>query len=179
MEATGGGVDRGGDVVRGKVEPDRAETGKPAGVRGQRGVQSLPSGLIALAGAPVERGVQHAHFLPERSQVDVAFRVRPGREEHGAVDAGFAEEGEVLAHWVVNVAVGVDDQQQLPVGLGARNAAAGTSAERWHHAKVKLSGGAMRIGQLAEHTGTSERLLRYYERVGLLTEDRLPNGYRD
>ncbi|WP_425285697.1 MerR family DNA-binding transcriptional regulator [Amycolatopsis rubida] len=37
----------------------------------------------------------------------------------------------------------------------------------------------MRIGQLAERTGTSERLLRYYERLGLLTEDRLPNGYRD
>ncbi|MET9265519.1 MerR family transcriptional regulator [Amycolatopsis sp. NPDC004079] len=37
----------------------------------------------------------------------------------------------------------------------------------------------MRIGQLAERTGTSERLLRYYERVGLLTADRRPNGYRD
>ncbi|SEM32810.1 MerR family transcriptional regulator [Streptacidiphilus jiangxiensis] len=37
----------------------------------------------------------------------------------------------------------------------------------------------MRIGQLAERTGTSERLLRYYERVGLLASERLPNGYRD
>ncbi|RAG80421.1 MerR family transcriptional regulator [Streptacidiphilus pinicola] len=36
----------------------------------------------------------------------------------------------------------------------------------------------MRIGQLAERTGTSERLLRYYERVGLLSSARLPNGYR-
>src|SRR5438067_10076710 len=37
----------------------------------------------------------------------------------------------------------------------------------------------MLIGQLAKRTGTSERLLRYYERVGLLTSTRQPNGYRD
>ncbi|MFI6684209.1 MerR family transcriptional regulator [Streptomyces sp. NPDC050485] len=36
----------------------------------------------------------------------------------------------------------------------------------------------MLIGELAERTGTSERLLRYYERVGLLTPQRRPNGYR-
>src|SRR5438874_1379511 len=39
--------------------------------------------------------------------------------------------------------------------------------------------GAMLIGQLAKRTGTSERLLRYYERVGLLTSSRHANGYRD
>jgi len=38
---------------------------------------------------------------------------------------------------------------------------------------------AMLIGQLAKLTGTSERLLRYYERVGLLTSNRQSNGYRD
>ncbi|WP_329198910.1 MULTISPECIES: MerR family transcriptional regulator [unclassified Streptomyces] len=38
---------------------------------------------------------------------------------------------------------------------------------------------AMLIGQLAKRTGTSERLLRYYERVGLLTSVRQANGYRD
>ena len=37
----------------------------------------------------------------------------------------------------------------------------------------------MLIGQLAKLTGTSERLLRYYERVGLLTSIRQANGYRD
>ncbi|MFG2139497.1 MerR family transcriptional regulator [Streptomyces sp. NPDC048650] len=37
----------------------------------------------------------------------------------------------------------------------------------------------MLIGQLAKRTGTSERLLRYYERVGLLTANRQANGYRD
>ncbi|GHI04148.1 hypothetical protein AQI88_07330 [Streptomyces cellostaticus] len=36
----------------------------------------------------------------------------------------------------------------------------------------------MLIGELAERTGTSERLLRYYERVGLLRSERRPNGYR-
>ncbi len=35
------------------------------------------------------------------------------------------------------------------------------------------------IGKLAELTGTSERLLRYYERAGLLRPERLPNGYRE
>jgi DNA-binding transcriptional MerR regulator len=34
------------------------------------------------------------------------------------------------------------------------------------------------IGELAKRTGTSERLLRYYERVGLLRPGRQSNGYR-
>ena len=37
----------------------------------------------------------------------------------------------------------------------------------------------MLIGGLATLTGTSERLLRYYERVGLLASNRQANGYRD
>ncbi|MFI9161299.1 MerR family transcriptional regulator [Kitasatospora aureofaciens] len=37
----------------------------------------------------------------------------------------------------------------------------------------------MRIGQLSQRTGTSERLIRYYESAGLLSSTRLPNGYRD
>ncbi|WP_328916103.1 MULTISPECIES: MerR family transcriptional regulator [unclassified Streptomyces] len=37
----------------------------------------------------------------------------------------------------------------------------------------------MRIGQLSERTGTSRRLLRYYEEQGLLVSDRAPNGYRE
>ncbi|MET7568933.1 MerR family transcriptional regulator [Streptomyces sp. NPDC005492] len=37
----------------------------------------------------------------------------------------------------------------------------------------------MLIGELAERTGTSERLLRYYEQAGLLRPERLPNGYRE
>ncbi|KUM99091.1 hypothetical protein AQI95_40600 [Streptomyces yokosukanensis] len=36
----------------------------------------------------------------------------------------------------------------------------------------------MLIGELAKRTGTSERLLRYYERVELLRPERRPNGYR-
>jgi DNA-binding transcriptional MerR regulator len=37
----------------------------------------------------------------------------------------------------------------------------------------------MRIGELSERTGTSRRLLRYYEEQGLIIAARGPNGYRD
>ncbi|GAA3137081.1 MerR family DNA-binding transcriptional regulator [Streptomyces rameus] len=37
----------------------------------------------------------------------------------------------------------------------------------------------MRIGELALRTGVSKDTLRFYERIGLLEGDRLPNGYRD
>ncbi|EMD23099.1 Transcriptional regulator, MerR family [Amycolatopsis azurea DSM 43854] len=37
----------------------------------------------------------------------------------------------------------------------------------------------MRIGELSERTGTSRRLLRYYEEQGLIISQRQANGYRD
>ncbi|WP_063061956.1 MerR family transcriptional regulator [Nocardia sienata] len=37
----------------------------------------------------------------------------------------------------------------------------------------------MRIGELAQRTGVSERSLRYYEEQRLLTADRTPGGHRD
>ncbi|GLY07690.1 MULTISPECIES: MerR family transcriptional regulator [Actinoplanes] len=36
----------------------------------------------------------------------------------------------------------------------------------------------MRIGELADRTGTSRRLLRYYEEQGLIVSQRCANGYR-
>ncbi|MFE5867307.1 MerR family transcriptional regulator [Streptomyces roseifaciens] len=36
----------------------------------------------------------------------------------------------------------------------------------------------MRIGELSERTGTSRRLLRYYEEQGMIVSQRSPNGYR-
>jgi DNA-binding transcriptional MerR regulator len=40
-------------------------------------------------------------------------------------------------------------------------------------------GARMKIGDLAQRTAVSRRLLRYYEEQGLLRPMRLPNGYRD
>ena len=37
----------------------------------------------------------------------------------------------------------------------------------------------MKIGDLAERTGVSRRLLRYYEEQGLITPSRALNGYRE
>ncbi|MFD5561802.1 MerR family transcriptional regulator [Kitasatospora griseola] len=37
----------------------------------------------------------------------------------------------------------------------------------------------MRIGELAERAGLSRDAVRFYERTGLLTARRLPNGYHD
>ncbi|GAA5102928.1 MerR family transcriptional regulator [Nocardia iowensis] len=37
----------------------------------------------------------------------------------------------------------------------------------------------MRIGELAQRTGVSERSLRYYEEQRLLGSDRTPGGHRD
>ena len=37
----------------------------------------------------------------------------------------------------------------------------------------------MKIGELAERTGVSRRLLRYYEEQGLITPSRALNGYRE
>ncbi|KOT55403.1 MULTISPECIES: MerR family transcriptional regulator [Streptomyces] len=37
----------------------------------------------------------------------------------------------------------------------------------------------MRIGELSERTGTSRRMLRYYEEQGLIASQRCANGYRD
>ncbi|HTG71838.1 MAG TPA: MerR family transcriptional regulator [Candidatus Udaeobacter sp.] len=37
----------------------------------------------------------------------------------------------------------------------------------------------MKIGELSQLTGVSIRSLRYYEKQGLITTVRLPNGYRE
>ncbi|MET8828963.1 MerR family transcriptional regulator [Streptomyces sp. NPDC004610] len=37
----------------------------------------------------------------------------------------------------------------------------------------------MRIGELSQRTGSSRRLLRYYEEQGLIAADRAANGYRE
>ncbi|MGY4646985.1 DNA-binding transcriptional MerR regulator [Mycobacterium sp. URHB0021] len=45
--------------------------------------------------------------------------------------------------------------------------------------KVKCKLEHMQIGQLAERTGVSRRLLRYYEEQGLIKPSRALNGYRE
>jgi DNA-binding transcriptional MerR regulator len=45
--------------------------------------------------------------------------------------------------------------------------------------KVKCKLEHMRIGQLAERTGVSRRLLRCYEEQGLITPSRALNSYRE
>src|SRR5690349_10325820 len=59
---------------------------------------------------------------------------------------------------------------------------------RWSnlHTRVRVNvenkhceAGHMRIGELAERTDTSPRLLRYYEEQGLIRVRRAANGYRD
>ena len=45
--------------------------------------------------------------------------------------------------------------------------------------RLKCTFGCMRIGAVAELTGVSERLLRYYEERGLLRPGRGGNGYRE
>ncbi|PPK62216.1 MerR family transcriptional regulator [Actinokineospora auranticolor] len=37
----------------------------------------------------------------------------------------------------------------------------------------------MRIGELAQATGTTPRAVRHYEHLGLIASERLHNGYRD
>jgi DNA-binding transcriptional MerR regulator len=37
----------------------------------------------------------------------------------------------------------------------------------------------MKIGELSERTGASARSIRYYESLGLVRSERLPNGYRE
>ncbi|KPC86467.1 MerR family transcriptional regulator, partial [Streptomyces sp. NRRL WC-3753] len=37
----------------------------------------------------------------------------------------------------------------------------------------------MRIGELSARTGTSRRMLRYYEEQLLIAATRMPNGYRE
>lgn len=37
----------------------------------------------------------------------------------------------------------------------------------------------MRIGELAAQVGLTTDTIRFYEKIGLLTSQRLPNGYRD
>jgi DNA-binding transcriptional MerR regulator len=45
--------------------------------------------------------------------------------------------------------------------------------------KVKCKLEHVKIGELAERTGVSRRLLRYYEEQGLITPSRGLNGYRE
>ena len=44
--------------------------------------------------------------------------------------------------------------------------------------EVRL-GGRVKIGDLSKRTGTTERMLRYYEEQGLLKPSRTESGYRD
>ena len=47
-------------------------------------------------------------------------------------------------------------------------------------ARVRESGAALRIGEVAQRAGTTAKVVRYYESLGLLDPPRrAPNGYRE
>ncbi|MBE1497214.1 hypothetical protein H4696_004314 [Amycolatopsis lexingtonensis] len=105
------------------VEPERDQVLDVGGRLGQVG--------LAETEEPVRVGGHSGLELPpQRGVIGGAFGVRPGAEQHGPVHPGLVEQGEVVAHRVVDVAVRIDDQR-CSLGSGRRrNAAAGTSVER-------------------------------------------------
>ncbi|WP_324611393.1 MerR family transcriptional regulator [Streptomyces sp. NRRL F-5755] len=107
--------------------------------------------------------------------------MRTGGEEDRTVHPRVVQGGQMDVERVVDMAVAVDDHAcafrwyEPPAECGQAQSVlipdtVGRSSE---------GDGAVRIGELAERSGTSERLLRYYERAGLLHPERLANGYRD
>jgi len=46
-------------------------------------------------------------------------------------------------------------------------------------ARAREGGRRVLIGELSRRTGASTRSLRYYERKGIISGERLENGYRD
>lgn len=164
----------------GQAQRYRTEPEEPVRVRDQSSVQLRPCGAIAFdaVGATCQRMVEDVHLAAQCCQVDGTFRVRSGREEHRAIHSRLVQGGEVAStgSWTWLWASMINGSSHRERAAGMRQVRPLLLPDTVGRSSTR--GKTVLIGELAERTGTSERLLRYYDRVGLLRPERRPNGYR-
>ncbi|MEV5962372.1 hypothetical protein AB0L70_11455 [Kribbella sp. NPDC051952] len=101
-----------GNLVGRQIEVDLAEAHEAVGVRGDRGIEFLPGRDVrrTAAGAAADSLGQDAEFASEARKIGGALGMWPCAEQHSPVHVGLVEQGNVSLNWIVDMAVGVDDQ---------------------------------------------------------------------